>query len=133
VPLAPTILINSGLTAEFANGFAAALRLRHLGRRPANENRSLHAQGWTLLDLLLRYRWRNVEASLSLLNLTDTTWREAQFATNTCLRDEEGDMNCPITGNVPSASPPITAAGNPGITFTPGNPFNLRGGVQIFF
>jgi len=139
VPLAPTILINSGVTAEFANGFAAALRLRHLGRRPANEDRTLHAQGWTLLDMLLRYRWRNVELTLSMLNLTDTSWREAQFADETCLRGEEQGTGqpCPNTGSLPS--PPndpgasILADGVDGITFTPGNPFNVRGGLQVFF
>lgn len=82
---------------DLPSGFAAALRLRYLGDRPANDERTLTAQGWTLLDLLLRYRWRNVEASLSFLNVTATNWREAQFAEATCLRTDEGTMNplCP--------------------------------------
>jgi outer membrane receptor protein involved in Fe transport len=144
IPLAPTLLINSGITAEFPNGFAAALRLRHLGRRPANEDRTLHAQGWTLLDLVTRYRWRNVELSLSFLNLANAEWREAQFADATCLRGEESggypSQPCPVTGSLPTFKnpnpPPTTgfvAEGLDGITFTPGNPFNVRGGLQIFF
>ena len=134
IPLAPTILINSGITAEFPNGFGAARRLRHLGARPANEDRTLEAQGWTLLDLLMRYRWRNFEATLSFLNLTDTEWREAQFADNTCLRGEEmGGQPCPVTGSRPHDMPPTFAEGIEGITFTPGAPFAVRGGLQIFF
>ena len=81
--------------------------------------------------MLLRYDWRNVEVSVSLLNLTNTVWREAQFAEATCLRSDEGTAACPTSGNVPSQN--FTAAGIDGISFTPGSPFNVRGGLQIFF
>ena len=136
IPLAPIIIMNGGLTADFhsgiLDGFAAALRLRYLGDRPANEEDTLTAQGWTLLDLLLRYRWRNVEASLAFLNLTNTEWREAQFANPTCLLNEEGpNQPCPQTGDLPRNN--FAANGVDGINFTPGNPFNIRGGLQVFF
>src|SRR5262249_53760251 len=88
VALAPTLLMNGGLTARFANGFSVALRSRFLDDRPANPDRSIPARGYFLLDLLASYRWRNVEASLAFLNLTDTDWREAQFVDDTCVRSE---------------------------------------------
>lgn len=136
IPLAPTLVMNGGLTAEFANGFAGALRFRYLGDRPANESRTLTAQGYALLDLLLRYRWRNVEASLAFLNLTDSSWREAQFAEATCvnqlrLEDYPLDPRCPVQGTRPAAG--TAAEGIEGITFTPGNPLAVRGGIQVFF
>jgi outer membrane receptor protein involved in Fe transport len=90
IPLAPTLLMNGGLTAEFRNGFSVALRNRFLDDRPANEDRTLTAQGYYLLDLIAKYRWRNLEGSLSLLNLTDTDWREAQFTDTSCVRREVG-------------------------------------------
>ncbi|MGH7787150.1 MAG: TonB-dependent receptor [Candidatus Binatia bacterium] len=140
IPLAPTLLMNGGLTAEFGNGFAGALRFRNLGERPANEIRTFYAQGYTLLDLILRYRWRNVEASLALLNLTDTDWRQSQFVESTCVNQitgldfGAGSSDCQPQGNRPYAQPdPYTNPGIEGITFTPGAPFAVRGGLQIFF
>jgi len=125
VPLAPTLLMNGGLTAELDNGFSAALRFRFLDDRPANEDRSLTARGYNLIDLLAKYRWRNVEASLALLNLTDRDWREAQFANTSCLRSD--------FGSDPSCSPQGGGAGIEEVHFTPGNPFAARGGITVYF
>lgn len=140
IPLAPTLVMNGGITAEFDNGFAAALRWRYLGSRPANESRTLTAEGWSLFDLLMRYRWRNVEASLAFLNLTDTNWREAQFAESTCVNQGAGfdydspagtGQPCPVQGSRPAQN--FYAEGIEDVSFTPGIPFGVRGGLQIFF
>ncbi len=140
IPLAPTLVMNGGLTLNLSNGLAAALRWRYLGNRPANESRTLTAQGYALLDLLLRYRWRNLEASLALLNLTDTDWREAQFAETTCVNQLAGldydsppgaGQPCPAQGSRPAQV--AFADGIDGVSFTPGNPFAVRAGLQIFF
>ena len=90
VALAPTLLMNGGLTFEHPVGFSAALRTRFLDDRPGIEDRSLTARGYTLLDLLLRYRWRNVQATFNFYNLTNTDWREAQFSDTSCVRGEIG-------------------------------------------
>ena len=96
IPLAPTLLMNGGLTAYPIENFSAALRVRFLDDRAANEDRSVIARGYALIDLLVRYRWRNIEVSLDVLNLADTDWRETQFATDSCLRHEVGtDRRCP--------------------------------------
>jgi outer membrane receptor protein involved in Fe transport len=125
VPLAPTLLMNAGLTAQFSKGFSGALRLRYLDDRPANETRTFTARGYVLLDLLLSYRWKNLEATLQVLNLTDTDWREAQFDTNSCVRSEVGvDPRCPASGG---------GEGIEDIDFTPGNPIGLRGGLTLYF
>ncbi|HXJ36395.1 MAG TPA: hypothetical protein VMS22_20355, partial [Candidatus Eisenbacteria bacterium] len=107
------------------------LRARYLDDRPANEQRTLVARGYFLLDLIARYRWRNVELSLQLLNLTDTDWREAQFADTSCVRGQEQSTN----PNAPCFSKPGKTGIDPpeGIHFTPGNPFNVRAGLKIFF
>ena len=125
IPLAPTLLMNGGLTAQFSNGFSGALRLRYLDDRPANETRALTARGYILLDLILKYRWQNLEANLQVLNLADTDWREAQFDTNSCVRREVGvDPRCPAVGG---------GEGIEDVNFTPGNPIGLRGGLTVFF
>jgi len=130
VPLAPTLLMNGGFTAEFAAGFSVALRGRYLGDRPAIEDRSLTARGYFLLDLLGKYRWRNVEASLGFLHLADTDWREAQFADTSCLVGEIGnDPACLAQpGKQGSHDDPADD-----IHFTPGNPLTVRGGLTIYF
>ncbi|GIW45579.1 MAG: TonB-dependent receptor [Candidatus Binatia bacterium] len=135
VPLAPTLLMNGGVTLSPLAGFESALRVRYLGDRPAIEDRSLTARGYTLVDLLGRYRWRNVEASIALLNILDRDWREAQFADNSCLLGELQD---------PARHPGTPCSIRPGlqgthedppadIHFTPGNPFWARGGLTVYF
>jgi outer membrane receptor protein involved in Fe transport len=122
--------MNGGLTAELLSGFSTALRVRFLDDRPANENRSLTARGYTLLDLVAKYRWRNVEASLALLNLTNTDWREAQFADTSCVRGE-------LRATGPCAFKPGKQGSHPDpaadIHFTPGNPLGVRAGLTLFF
>jgi len=125
IPLAPTLLMNGGLTASLADNFSAALRIRFLDDRPANEDRSLITRGYTLVDLLVRYRWRDVEATLEILNLGDMDWRETQFATDSCLRQEVGvDPRCPLSGGGPGIAD---------INFVSGYGTNLRGGLTVFF
>lgn len=125
IPLAPTLLLQGGVTAYLTDRFSAALRLRYLDDRPANEDRTLTARGYTLLDFIVNYRWRNLEASLQLLNFTNRDWRETQFATDSCLQREVGaDPRCPSEGD---------GDGIPDINFVPGYPINLRGGLTLFF
>ena len=125
IPLAPTLLMNGGLTAYPIENFSAALRVRFLDDRAANEDRSVIARGYTLIDLLVRYRWQNIEVSFDVLNLADTDWRETQFATDSCLRREVGrDSRCPRSG------------GGPGIADTnmvSGYGINVRSGLTVFF
>jgi outer membrane receptor protein involved in Fe transport len=131
IPLAPTLLMQGGLTAEPVRGLSVGLRARYLADRPANAERTLTAQGYFLLDLVGRYRWRNLELSLELLNLTNTDWREAQFADNSCVRREEQSAD----PSAPCFAKPGRSAVTPpdGIHFTPGNPFNVRAGLTVFF
>jgi outer membrane receptor protein involved in Fe transport len=129
VALAPTILMNGGLSIELANGFSGGLRARYLGDRPAIEDRSKTARGYFLMDWLGKYRWRNVEMSLAMLNLTDTDWREAQFNDTSCVLGEVRQGNCLAQpGKQGSHDDPPDD-----IHFTPGNPFNVRGGLTVYF
>jgi hypothetical protein len=131
IPLAPKLYMNGGLTFDH-EGFGAALRFRSLGDRPANEDGSITAPGWTLFDILLRYRWENVEFSLAFLNVTDTDWDESAFAEATCLGGEAGaGQPCPIAGSLPRQK--RFADGIDDLDFTAGMPFSVRGGVQVFF
>lgn len=145
IPLAPTLLMNGGLTADLLPGLSVALRSRYLDDRPANEDRSLVARGYVLLDLIAQYRWRNVEVSLQALNLTNTHWREAQFADTSCVAGEVGMVDAKGRSNGCFASPGNQTKGHvdpatgkraepaDDIHFTPGNPFGFYAGVKLYF
>ncbi|MEL6633821.1 MAG: TonB-dependent receptor [Bacteroidota bacterium] len=88
VPLAPQWSSTGGVRFQPQANFQLNLRYRWLGNRPANEDYSVVAQGYQLLDLSGTYQWRGWEVQLSIENVLNTDWREAQFLTESRLRDE---------------------------------------------
>jgi hypothetical protein len=121
IPVAPTLFMNGGLTAEFENGFSTAFRIRFLDDRPGNEDRSIQARGYVIMDLFAKYRWKNVEVGVDFLNLADFDWQEAVFVDTSCTAREVRQGLC----------------GNPNgprddVHFTPGDPFGVRGRVVVY-
>lgn len=131
VPLAPPILMNGGLTVDLHNGFSSSLRGRYVASRPATEDGSLTAQGYYVLDAFAKYRWRNVELGIQLLNLTNTEWREAQFADTSCVHGQiqrtDPARPCYWKPGKDAVDP------KPAIHFTPGNPIAVQAGLTVFF
>jgi outer membrane receptor protein involved in Fe transport len=113
IPLAPSLTSIGGATLRLPWGLEGSLRYRYLADRPANEDYSVVAEGYFLLDAVVQYRYRNLQLSLSVENLTDVAWREAQFDTETRLRGEDG----------PTSE----------IHFTPGTPRFARMSMSYFF
>jgi outer membrane receptor protein involved in Fe transport len=113
IPLAPVWTSTGGLSYNPAEGWQASLRYRYLGDRPADEGNTLTASGYLLLDANLGYQGNNYYIGLSAENLLNVEWNEAQFATETRLKDE------------PEAIEEIH--------FTPGTPFGIRGKVAFYF
>lgn len=103
IPLAPEFTAAGGLSAMFENGLYAAARVRHIADRPANEDNSIVAIGYTVVDFNMGYQWKSIELGLKIQNLFDVEWNETQFATETRLADEPAPVE--------------------EITFTPGTPF----------
>ncbi|MCC7504679.1 MAG: TonB-dependent receptor [Saprospiraceae bacterium] len=120
IPLAPLHTSIGGITLRNRSGLNASVRYRYLADRPANEDNSLVAEGFFLLDAQLAYApvRRNgqspVEFSLGAQNLANTLWKEAQFET---------------TSRLPGES----AEGVTEIHYTPGTPFFIKGGVTLRF
>ncbi|RYE25191.1 MAG: TonB-dependent receptor [Sphingobacteriales bacterium] len=106
IPLAPVFTSIGGLTAIFKNGFSSSLRYRYMGDRPANEDNSVVAKGYTVCDLSVNYSRKRFDLGLQIQNLFNTTWNEAQFDTETRLQYE---------------SQPVSE-----ICFTPGTPFFIK-------
>ncbi len=117
IPLAPRITTTAGLAVE-KNGFAAALRARYLQDRPANEDNSVVAEGYTILDLNANYKFNAFTVGFIIENLLDSDWKETQFDTESRIRLADGSLE----------AEPVSE-----IHFTPGTPFNFRGFVKFTF
>ena len=113
IPLAPSFTSIGGLTVKDASGFSGSLRYRCISDRPATENRSVTAQGFFLLDAVVRYTLKKTELALTAENLLNSNWREAQFDTRSRLKDEPE---------------PVSE-----IHYTPGSPFWLKASISFCF
>lgn len=113
IPLAPVWSSTGGITYTNKNGFNGSLRYRWLADRPANEDYSLTAKGYSITDAVFHYTKSKYELGLTINNIFNTKWKETQFATETRLKNEPVPVN--------------------EICFTPGTPFAVTAGVTFFF
>jgi outer membrane receptor protein involved in Fe transport len=93
IPLAPSFTSIGGLTAKLKNGLSGSLRYRMIGQRPANEDNSIKAQDYFLLDAVLSYRIMKFDISIAGENLLNREWREAQFDTESRLKFETSPVS----------------------------------------
>ncbi|HVZ57696.1 MAG TPA: TonB-dependent receptor plug domain-containing protein [Chitinophagaceae bacterium] len=113
IPLAPVWSSTGGITYTPEKGIRGSLRYRCLGKRPANPDASLQAQGYFITDAVLSYSWRCWETTLTVRNLLNTKWKETQFATLTRLSGEAQPVE--------------------DICFTPGTPLSCQLGLTLRF
>lgn len=113
IPLAPIHTFTGGISAQ-KDGFSGGVKVRHLANRPANEDYSILAKGYTVVDLNLGYKFRQLSWNLSIENLFDVEWEETQFATQSRLQGE-------------------VMEGVEEIHFTPGTPFFFKAGLSYEF
>ena len=113
IPLAPDFTLVSGLNFIFKSGFYGSINARHLATRPANEDNSIVAKGYTVTDLNAGYKWKKISVAIQIQNLFDVQWNETQFATESRLQFE---------------TQPVEE-----IHFTPGTPFFMKAMIQYNF
>ena len=113
IPLAPDLTMMTSLRLKRPSGVYGGINLRYIDDRPANEDNSIVAEGFTVVDLNLGYQWKKFDFGVNVQNLLDTEWNEAQFATESRLNEE---LN------------PVEE-----IHFTPGTSFFLKGIVSYKF
>ena len=117
VPLAPTRTFSAGVGAREPLGpFTVVLSayVRSMADRPATQDASLTATGYTLFNAQAGLRWKNFELGADLLNIGDVAWREGQFAVNARLPGE-------------GPNPPT------GMSFTPGIPREVIGHALVYW
>ncbi len=77
--LAPRWMGSGGVSIHDQRSFLS-LRARGIADRPGNDDGSLTAQGFLLFDLVAGKKLGKLDLELTIANLLDTEWREAQFA-----------------------------------------------------
>lgn len=113
ISLAPRLTSTGGLTARHQTGLEGALRYVHIGDRSANENGSVTAEGYTLFNVNASYLLGRFKIQAIIENIFDVKWNEAQFDTESRLREEDEAVS--------------------ELHFTPGNPMGIRIGLGYFF
>ena len=88
IPLAPDFTTTGGLSISKYKGFSGGFHYRYLKSRPANEDNSLIAKGYTVADLNINYEYKQMIFGFAIENLLNTKWNETQFATESKLKNE---------------------------------------------
>ncbi len=113
IPLAPDLTLVSGLNMIHKSGIYGGANVRYIKDRPANEDNSIIAKGYTVVDVNMGYNWKKLNFGIQIQNLLDTEWNETQFATGSRLQNETNPVE--------------------EIHFTPGIPFFLKGMIEFKF
>jgi outer membrane cobalamin receptor len=113
LPLAPVFTSQGGLTARSPSGIKARLGYRAISKRPADQDYSVTALGYYVMDATVAYQMQKLQVSITVENLLNTKWNEAQFATVTQLKGETEPLNQ--------------------LCFTAGTPIALKFGFSYFF
>ncbi len=113
VPLAPTVIASGGLSVLRNSGISGAIRFRHIGNRPGDEENVFTAHGYTIFNANISYKLNSFILSINCENIFNTEWNDAQFETLTRLKNEKQPVN--------------------DICFTPGNPRNFQFALTYMF
>lgn len=113
IPLAPDFTSTGGIFYKRKEGLNGGITYRFIKSRPANEDNSIVAKGYFLLDGSINYTKQKFETGLAIENVLDQKWNEAQFATESRLINELA---------------PVTE-----LNYTPGMPFFIRAKIAVFF
>jgi hypothetical protein len=113
IPLAPTFTSIGGIFYKPKYGLNGGISYKCIKDRAANEDNSIVAKGYFLLDAAINYSHPKYEIGLFAENILNTKWNEAQFATTSRLKDEPQ---------------PVTE-----LDFTPGMPLFIKAKLAVFF
>ncbi len=113
IPLVPALTSTGGMAVKLSSGFSANIRYRYMDSKPATEDNLVKTRGYFVNDLVLAYGKKSWEVNLQVLNLLDTKWNEAQFETETRLKNELSSVS--------------------ELCYTPGTPFAIKAGISYKF
>lgn len=131
VALAPTLVVQGGLSARHPKGPYGRIGVIHLGDRPATEDGFLTAQGFTRVDAAVGFRHKRFDVAVGVQNLLNTQWREAQFGNVSRLPHETSAASCPA--GTRAAEEAGQFLGCEDLHFTPGAPINVEVTASVYF
>jgi hypothetical protein len=102
-----------GLTLMTQKGLSAATRFKYIGDRPANEANTVQAKGFFLVDALVNYQTKHYGIGLSVENVFNVIWNQAQFDTESRLQNETMSVS--------------------ELHYTPGTPTFIKGNLSYYF
>ncbi len=111
IPLAPRFLAYGGITARHPSGLEGRIQMRSMGNKWGDEDRTSVVHGYTIFDLLAKYKWDRYEFLFSINNIANKKWRSAQFFHESQLPGEPTPVN--------------------DIHFTPGEPLTIKAGMTV--
>ena len=110
IPLAPTFTSTGGITYRAKKFWSAGLRCRHMDDRPANTTNTVIATGYTIFDFSADFAKPKYKIGISIENLFNTEWDEAQFDTESRLYNEPAPVDeLDFTAGTPFAAKLIWA------------------------
>ncbi|PLX02689.1 MAG: TonB-dependent receptor [Marinilabiliales bacterium] len=113
IPLSPKISSTGGLNYKYRKSWTASLRYRYLASRPADEINLVSTKSYFIMDFQTYYTTKSrFSIGLTIENILNTDWNEAQFATDYRLYKGDEDY---------------------GLTFTPGVPLSFKLGLSYSF
>ena len=112
IPLAPDLTAAGGLSYN-RNNLSGGIRYKYIKDRPANEDNSITAEGYFIMDANVNYKIGDVTLGVSVDNLLNAEWNEAQFATESRLQNEVESVE--------------------ELHFTPGAPLFVKGRITYEF
>lgn len=92
VPLAPVLTATAGIGISNWHGLSGSYRFRFMADRPANEDNSIIAKGFSVSDVTLNYQYRRIMLGITVENIFNVKWKETQFATESRLRNEAASV-----------------------------------------
>ncbi len=113
IPLAPALTSTGGLSYKSEKGLNASLRYRYIDSRPANENNTVQAIGYFLMDAVVNYDVKAFTFGITGENLLNAKWNEAQFDTESRLNNETMSVS--------------------ELHYTPGSPFFVKASITARF
>ena len=88
IALAPVFTHTGGINYQSNKKWQAGLKYRHIADRPANEDISIVANGYTVADANFNLHFKSWSVGFELNNIFNTEWNETQFATESRLQNE---------------------------------------------
>lgn len=132
VALAPTFLMDGAVVLRHrGTGLSARVGGLYIADRPATEDRFLEAEGFFRLDASVQWKQPRFSLSLNVLNLANTDWRQAQFATTSRLQGETGPASCPDATRAVGAGAEFEGCED--VNFTPGWPIHVMATATVNF